>query len=97
MTQFTLFETHPPFDGDTIDTARDDARLRCQLGAVQSLMADGQWRTLADIASQCGYPDTSLPGISARLRDLRKRKFGAHAVERRYLHDGIWQYRVLQS
>ena len=94
MTQPTPFTTAPRFDGETIDIERDDDRLRCQLRAVQTLMADGCWRTLLDIAGQCGYPESSTPGISARLRDLRKSKFGSHTVERRYLHGGLWQYRV---
>jgi len=94
MTQPTLFTTAPRFDGETIDIERDDDRLRCQLRAVQTLMTDGCWRTLLDIAGQCGYPESSTPGISARLRDLRKSKFGSHTVERRYLHGGLWQYRV---
>ena len=94
MTQPTLFTTAPRFDGETMDIERDDDRLRCQLKAVQTLMADGNWRTLLDIAGQCGYPESSTPGLSARLRDLRKPKFGSHTVERRYLHDGLWEYRV---
>lgn len=94
MMQINLFQTAPTFDGETFDAARDGDRLRCQLHAVRTLMADGRWRTLATIAAECGYPENSIPGISARLRDLRKPKFGAFTVERRYLHDGLWQYRV---
>ena len=94
LTQPTLFKTHPSFDGATFKAARDADRLVCQLAAVQSLMVVGQWRTLTDIAMQCDYPVASIPGISARLRDLRKTKFGAHNITRRYLHDGIWEYRM---
>lgn len=94
MTQPDLFLTEPKFDGETFVAERDGHRLRCQLVDVRTLMADGKWRTLAEICSECGYPDTSIPGISARLRDLRKLKFGAHSVERRYLHTGMWEYRM---
>lgn len=94
MTQPDLFITAPKFDGKTYNSERDDDRLRGQLDIVRTLMLDGRWRTLSAIAAECQYPDTSIPGISARLRDLRKLKFGAHTVERRYLHDGIWEYRM---
>ena len=94
MTQPDLFITAPKFDGETFVAERDGDRLRCQLVDVRMLMADGEWRTLSEIARECGYPDSSIPGISARLRDLRKLKFGAHTVERRYLHNGLWEYRM---
>lgn len=94
MTQPDLFITAPKFDGETFVAERDGDRLRCQLVDVRTLMADGEWRTLSEIARECGYPDSSIPGISARLRDLRKLKFGAHTVERRYLHNGLWEYRM---
>ena len=79
------------FDGKTYERDRDQSRLALQLGAVKRLMADGAWRTLSQIAARVDAPEASL---SARLRDLRKPKFGGHIVERRYLSDGIWQYRV---
>ena len=94
MTQPDMFITAPKFDGETFVAERDGDRLRCQLVDVRTLMADGKWRTLSEIACGCGYPDSSIPGISARLRDLRKLKFGAHTVERRYLHNGLWEYRM---
>ena len=94
MIQPDLFITAPKFDGETFVAERDGDRLRCQLVDVRTLMADGEWRTLSEIARECGYPDSSIPGISARLRDLRKLKFGAHTVERRYLHNGLWEYRM---
>ena len=94
MSQPDLFPTLPRFDGETFAPERDDDRLRGQLAAVRALMSDGHWRSLATIAKECGYPEGSLPGISARLRDLRKNRFGGHTVERRYLQDGLWQYRV---
>lgn len=83
-----------PFDGDTYDHDRDHSRLARQLGKVRHLMADGCWRTLADIARATSEPETS---VSARLRDLRKPKFGGHEVQRRYLGVGIWAYRVVPA
>lgn len=68
------------FDGDTYDRARDHARLEGQLRRVFELMRDGRWRTLAQIAAATTSPEGS---VSARLRDLRKPKFGAFRVDRR--------------
>lgn len=80
------------FDGETFEPARDHDRLARQLDAVADVMADGAWRTLREIATACGAPESS---VSARLRDLRKPRFGAHHVERRYQGDGVWAYRVI--
>jgi hypothetical protein len=73
MTQADLFTTSPRFDGATLDIERDQSRLARQLTAVRLLMLDGQWRTLGQIHDLTGYPESS---VSARLRDLRKLKFG---------------------
>lgn len=80
------------FDGATYDHARDSARLGEQMLAVLSVMADGQWRTLAAIASETNAPEAS---VSARLRDLRKPRFGGHTVNREYLRRGLFQYQLL--
>ena len=70
------------FDGETYDAEADLDRLSGQLLKVFSLMRDGQWRTLEEISIQIGKPG-SHASVSARLRDLRKPKFGCHEVERR--------------
>lgn len=82
-----------PFDGSTYDPARDRARLQRQLARVREIMRDGQWRTLAELAAETGAPEAS---VSARLRDLRKQKFGALFVERRRVpgENGLHTYRV---
>lgn len=80
------------FDGETFSQARDGARLTAQLERVQKLMEDHQWRTLAQISAAC--EDAPEPSVSARLRDLRKPRFGGYTVERRYVADGVWEYRV---
>lgn len=79
------------FDGSTYDPERDGERLRTQFLRVRELMFDGKWRTLKQIAA---YAEGSEAAVSARLRDLRKRKFGGYVVEREYVDNGIWQYRV---
>lgn len=80
------------FDGVTYDHARDSSRLGEQMLAVLSVMADGQWRTLAAIASETNAPEAS---VSARLRDLRKPRFGGHTVNREYLRRGLYQYQLV--
>jgi hypothetical protein len=82
----------PLFDGETYDEARDRARLSRQLNRVWEAMRDRRWRTLGDLAEELGDPEAS---ISARLRDLRKEKFGGYRVRRRYVRRGLWEYRLL--
>lgn len=89
--QPTIFDIQPLFDGDTFDPEKDQARLTGLLDRVFWLMLDGRWRTLSDIHAKVGGSEAS---ISARLRDLRKQKFGAFLVERRRLSGGLWEYRL---
>jgi hypothetical protein len=63
-----------------------------QVSRVLFVMIDGDWRTLEEISSLTG--DTT-PSISARLRDLRKPKFGSYFVERRKVHENLYEYRVM--
>jgi len=87
--------TRPHFDGETYEPAPDHARLTSQLDRVLDLMRDGAWRTLSQIQQCCGGSDAS---VSARLRDLRKDKFGGRVVERRRMAPataGLFEYRVL--
>lgn len=79
------------FDGATYDPARDHDRLSHQLTEVRTLMLDGSWRTLAEIAEVVGAPEAS---VSARLRDLRKPRHGGYLVDRQYVRRGLYQYRV---
>ena len=81
------------FDGATFDPALDGTRLRTLLMRVHKLMGDGEWRTLKRIVLAVGGSEA---GVSARLRDLRKARWGAHTVERERHPDGggLWVYRV---
>jgi hypothetical protein len=54
-------------------------------------MADGNWRTLGQIAALVGGSEAS---VSARLRDLRKKRFGGYDIERKHVGDGLWSYRM---
>ena len=78
-------------DGITYSHRLDHARLSLQRQRVWDLMQDGHWHTLEEIAHATGSPEAS---VSARLRDLRKPRFGAHNVERRRVAGGLHEYRV---
>ncbi len=84
-------ETDGHRDGETYEPERDLVRLNKQCGSVFDLMQDGRWRTLKQISEACQAPETS---VSARLRDLRKTKFGMWNVERRRVSQGLHEYRV---
>lgn len=93
-----IYQMNPvlPFDGATA-AAEDVPRLRSQLDAVRNVLLAGEWMTLRQLAGSCGG---SQAGISARLRDLRKPKFGGYHVARRRdpeapVGSGIWQYRII--
>ena len=80
------------FNGPDYQPERDNERLSLQHFRVRDLMSDGAWRTLAQISEETGDPPAS---VSAQLRHLRKPRFGAHVVEKRYLGEGLFEYRVL--
>lgn len=96
MTSADWHPPHPPqYGGVTFDPTTDAARLNKQCLAVYQLMRDGKWRTPTDIESATGF---NWASASARLRDLRKSKFGAFQVERRRKGDaerGLFEYRLI--
>lgn len=79
------------FGGATYDTQLDGQRLTQQYQRAFDCMADGQWRTLEALASAVGAPTHS---VSARLRDMRKPRYGAHLVERKRVTGGLYEYRL---
>lgn len=91
MTQLELI---PHFDGSTFEPEHDQARLAGQLERVKSYMLIGGWNTLAEIQRHAGGSEA---GISARLRDLRKPRFGAYNVERRRVEGGLFEYRIAKG
>ena len=58
-----------------------------------TVVADGEWHTLAEIAELSGVAQTS---VSARLRELRDPRFGC-TVEREHLGHHQYRYRVTRS
>lgn len=80
------------FNGSDYEHTRDSERLSQQHLRVRTLMSDGVWRTLDQISEVTGDPPAS---VSAQLRHLRKSRFGAYLVEKRYVENGLFEYRVL--
>lgn len=94
---FGSLTTAPHFDGPTYDPKQDHGRLTGQLLRVYTLMKDGKWRTIDEIVFALRQPKAvSHTGVSARLRDLRKEKFGGYTVEHRRAVEGagLYEYRI---
>lgn len=83
----------PYFGGSDYVHERDAPRLQPQMERVKALMADGKWRTLKQIAKATGDPEAS---VSAQLRHLRKPRFGWHVIEKRYVGNGLYEYRMAE-
>jgi hypothetical protein len=81
------------FNGSDYDHERDDGRLSAQMDRVREVMQDGNWRGLAELAVTTGDPPAS---VSAQLRHLRKARFGAYIVEKKYVENGLYLYRILR-
>ncbi len=84
----------PHFDGETYSPAYDLTRLTTQIGRVYDALRSGRWMTLSELREETGAPEAS---ISARIRDLRKKRFGGLQVPRRRRGDpkrGVWEYRL---
>ena len=94
------------FGGRTYEDKLDGPRLTAQLERVREYMLAKfpDWRTLAEISKylerlyNTKFPEAS---ISARLRDLRKKKFGGYTVKGKRREDkeqnGTWEYLVYRS
>lgn len=89
--------TQPHFDGPALIPS-DHPRLKRQLDrviyAINSIYSvqDGlAWWSLKDLSIMCQCSEAS---VSARLRDLRKPRFGGHLIERKRLDGGQFLYRL---
>lgn len=88
----------PQFSGASYEPAKDQARLTTNLQRVYDLMKAGEWWTVPELADHLAPGGVmAQTGISARLRDLRKPKFGAYNIEsrRRGGSGGLWEYRLV--
>ena len=54
-------------------------------------MKSGEWFLLRGLAAATGAPEASA---SARIRDLKRFGF---KIEREYLKDGLWRYRMVKN
>ena len=91
-----LFTYRPPIeghrDGSSYEPTKDFTRLNRQAQAVYTYMQNGLWRTLSEISQATGAPEAS---VSARIRDLKKLRFGGYPVHKRRRADkGLWEYRL---
>jgi hypothetical protein len=82
------------FDGPSFEFSLDADRLGRQLESVRGWMLRHDWQTLVEIARGAGYSEAAVASISARLRDLRKPRFGSYLIDRRRRTAGIWEYRI---
>jgi hypothetical protein len=82
------------FNGADYTPERDDVRLTGQILRIWDVVKDQEWRTLRQIADLTGDPEAS---VSAQLRHLRKPRFGGHTVEREYILNGLYKYKVVPS
>ena len=91
----TYNHTGPHFDGESYNPDLDKVRLTGQLQRVHSFLSDARWHTLHEISVRTEAPESSC---SARLRDLRKDKFGAHIVDRKRdcINKGTFLYRLVK-
>lgn len=82
------------FDGDGDgEGAAKDYRLKKQLERVFAALAGEKWVTLEMVAAVSDAPEAS---VSARLRDLRKARFGGFVIEQRLTPtEGLHEYRLL--
>jgi hypothetical protein len=78
-------------------TFDDKQRLTGQLAAVRQAMINGDWWTLEEIRHDLKIVfdiESTTQSISARLRDLRKKEYGSHTVERQRVAGGLYRYRL---
>ena|ERR1022692_3009713 len=86
--------TEHRFDGSTYEPSEDKTRLNTQLRKVFDFMRAGGRHTLGEIAESVGGSEA---GVSARLRDFRKARFGGHVVERIRVEGGLFEYRLVAN
>ena len=96
MSQSEMFTTtnhdgRVKISGCDFNEQRDGERLRGQLKDIYAVMRDGVWRSVPQISGITGHPQAS---VSAQLRNLRKAPLN-YTVEREYVGDGLYRYRVV--
>lgn len=84
-----------PINSPAWEDRFDKMRIRGQRRRVFDLLYQRRWYTLHEAAQ--ALPDDSEAGISARIRDFRKARYGGFDVQRRRRREGggTWEYRIL--
>ena len=80
------------FNGSDYNHERDSERLTSQYQKIFQLMQDGIFRTLIEIERDTKCP---APSISAQLRHMRKKRFGSHTINKKYLGEGLYKYQLV--
>lgn len=77
-------------------TPANPAKLHSDVAAVKRALRKKTWMTLREIQIELNdrLVYIELQTVSARVRDLRKAKYGSHIVDRRYVGQGVWEYRL---
>mgnify|MGYP006267110607 CR=1 FL=1 len=81
-------------DGATFQAHLDLNRLNAQMRRVYDFMSDYKWHSLKEISEATGDGEAS---VSARLRDLRKERFGGFLVNRWRTPEGLFLYQLAEK
>jgi len=93
MQQQLLFTDLPPvFHGDDYQKPRDHTRLKNQLETILDLLKKGSWYSLPQLSEMTGYMTSS---ISAQIRNARKERNGGYTIEKKYIENGLYLYRLV--
>jgi hypothetical protein len=79
------------FDGSTYSPELDHKRLTGMLHRIYAVLSNGRWYTLRELSQLANGTEAS---ISARLRDLRKVRFGSHTIDKKREANGLWRYKM---
>lgn len=83
--------TEPVFFGAGYEPGRDKIRLTKSLQGTYDVLRDQNWHTLESISQATDKPEAS---VSANIRSLRNPKNGGYFIDRRYIIDGLHEYRL---
>lgn len=73
----------------------ESARLDSLRSRVLEVLQTGRWYTLAELVALCGGSPTGT-GVAAKLRDLRKARYGGHTIVAEPTGaPGCWRYRLV--
>ena len=89
-------EKEGAFDGYTYDPNEAYNRLTSQLARIRWHMTHptGKWWTLKELSRVSNGSEASA---SARVRDLKKKRYGGFPIQSRRIVGGLWYYRVMQT